>query len=139
MGTETGPKRVLLVEDEPVIAMDLEMILRDAGYVVVGPATRLAQAMRMAEEEALDGAVLDINLNGERVFGVADVLARRNVPFVFVTGYDRSILPDGLARRPLVRKPYAARSILAKLQELFRSLREVPAAFGMGVSHGAEW
>ena len=76
MGMEAGPKRVLLVEDEPVVAMDLEMILRGAGYVVVGPATRLAEAMCMAEEEALDGAVLDVNLGGERVFSVAEALAR---------------------------------------------------------------
>ena len=137
MATEAGPKRVLLVEDEPVVAMDLEMILRGAGYVVVGPATRLAETMRMAEQEILDGGVLDINLDGERVFGVAEVLARRNVPFVFVTGYDRNILPDGLARRPLVRKPYAARSILTKLQELFRCFCEVPSSFGMGAPHGA--
>jgi DNA-binding response OmpR family regulator len=120
------------------VAMDLEMILRGAGYVVVGPATRLAQAMSLAEQEDIDGAVLDVNLGGEHVFGVAEVLARRNVPFVFVTGYDRNILPDELAQRPLVRKPYVARSILTKLQELFRSLAEVPNSLGIGMPHGAK-
>jgi CheY-like chemotaxis protein len=109
--------RVLVVEDEALIAMDLGAALRGAGCEVVGPVARPDRALGHVDAGAIDAAVLDINLGGETVFAVADALARREVPFVFVTGYDRGALPERLRDRPLLGKPYSARSVLALLGE----------------------
>ena len=79
--------KVLVVEDEYLVATLMENMLASAGCVVAGPIPRLAQALDAASSEACDVAVLDVNLAGERVYPVADILAQRNVPFVFVTGY----------------------------------------------------
>src|SRR5882724_2298726 len=83
--------RVLLVEDEYLVAALIEEILEIAGCIVTGPIPRLAQAVDAADHEACDAAVLDVNLAGERIYPVADILSRRNIPFVFVTGY--GVLP----------------------------------------------
>ncbi len=119
--TEAGGRRrrVLVVEDEALIAMDVEAALRQAGYDVVGPLSRLAQAVGAAGAEAgLDAAVLDVNLGGERIFPAADVLAARGVPFVFLTGYGREVLPDRFRDRPAARKPYSARVLLMLLSRV---------------------
>ncbi len=116
MGGAIEGMRVLVVEDEPLIAMDLGSALRGAGCEVVGPVSRLDRALRHVDEGGLDAAVLDINLGGETVFALADVLALRDVPFVFLTGYDRSALPERLRDRPLSGKPFSSRSLLALLE-----------------------
>ena len=85
--------RVLVVEDEFVIALEVEDALRRAG--VVGPAATPEDAARLAPEEPLDAAVLDVELRGGRVFPAADALAHRSVPFVFLTGYTPVMLPAG--------------------------------------------
>ena len=79
--------KVLVVEDEYLVASLIENMLQFAGCVVCGPIPRLAPALEAADTEACDVAVLDINLAGQWVYPVAETLARRNVPFVFVTGY----------------------------------------------------
>jgi CheY-like chemotaxis protein len=79
--------RVLVVEDEFLVAMLIEDMLRSAGCVVSGPVPRLAAALDAVNGGTFDAAVLDVNLAGDRIDPVADVLCRRNVPFVFVTGY----------------------------------------------------
>jgi CheY-like chemotaxis protein len=85
--------RVLLVEDEFLIAEDLASVLSAAGATVVGPAYTVAGALSLIESgDALDGAVLDVNLKGEAVFPVADALLSRSIPFVFTTGYDKQYL-----------------------------------------------
>lgn len=99
-------RRILVVEDELMIAMLIDDLLRDAGCEVVGPMPRLAPALQAAGSEAgLDGALLDINLAGELVSPVADRLAERGVPFVFLTGYGWHMLPERFHSRPLVTKP----------------------------------
>ena len=80
-------KRILLVEDEPMIAFALEDLIDELGYAVVGPAHRLSDALVLAANSAIDAAVLDVNLNEESSFPVADLLVSRGVPFVFATGY----------------------------------------------------
>jgi CheY-like chemotaxis protein len=90
-----GDLRILLVEDEAIIAIMLEDMLADLGCEVVGPAASIAEATRMARSEALGGAFLDVNLGGESVYPVADLLAARGIPFVFVSGYG----PAGIAAR----------------------------------------
>jgi DNA-binding response OmpR family regulator len=109
--------RLLVVEDEMLVALSLEDQLADAGYEVVGPAFSLDEAMRLAESEPLDGAVLDINLAGEKAYPVADLLARRGVPFVYVTGFGQAGLRDADRGRPMLQKPY----VFANLEAIVRA------------------
>lgn len=100
-------RRILVVEDEYLIAEELGAAFRDIGAVVLGPVSNSQDALRviMAEDGRLDGAVLDLNLRGEMAFGVADALIENRVPFVFATGYDKSILPHRYAHLPHCEKP----------------------------------
>lgn len=82
-----APRRILLVEDEPMIAFALEDMVIDLGFEVVGPAFRLADALDLAGSEQFDVAVLDVNLNEQRSYAVADLLKDRGIPFLFATGY----------------------------------------------------
>ena len=99
-------RRVLVVEDEVMVAWTLEDMLADLGCEVVGPAARVDQALAMIEAVAVDAAVLDVNLNGERSYPVADALAARGVPFVFSTGYNKSSLHAGYLGFPMLQKPF---------------------------------
>lgn len=109
--------RLLVVEDEPLVALALEDQLADAGYEVVGPAFSLQEALRLAESEALDGAVLDINLAGEKVYPVADLLAKRDVPFVYVTGFGQAGMRASDEGRPLLQKPCSFPTLDAIVRE----------------------
>ncbi|MBX3501373.1 MAG: response regulator [Alphaproteobacteria bacterium] len=95
-----------------MVAAQIEQTLLDAGAIVVGPVGQLDDAIRLAESEALDGAVLDINLNGERCFGAASVLARRGIPFFFASGYGVGILPDDMREVPLLGKPFSQHELI---------------------------
>jgi len=110
--------RVLVVEDEFLVATLIQDMLESAGYLVLGPIPRLAEALDAAGREAYDAAVLDVNLAGERVYPVAEVLSRRNVPFVFVTGYAGGALPDEYADRPRLCKPFKVVDLLGTLSNL---------------------
>jgi PAS domain S-box-containing protein len=101
---ETG-NRVLLVEDEILVAMMMRDILTELGFVVVGPFSRLSEAMVAAVHEDIDAGIIDINLGGEFVYPVADVLAARKIPFVFVTGYGVESIDGRFAYVPIVKKP----------------------------------
>ena len=114
-------RRILVVEDETIASWSLEQMLADLGYEVVGPAARVKQALAMIETEAIDAGVLDINLNGEKCYPVADVLAARGVPFVFSTGYNKESLPDGYRDFPMLQKPYDTAALAAVLSELLTS------------------
>jgi DNA-binding response OmpR family regulator len=96
---------VLLVEDEMCLAMMLQDILEDAGYRVV-KAARVPGALALAEAEAIDAAILDVNLAGKEVFPVADELRRRGVPFMFASGYGERGLPGEFSDCPVLQKPY---------------------------------
>ncbi len=98
--------RFLVVEDEFFVAAYIEGLLNEEGLEVVGPVSTLDEAKRMASEQAIDGALLDINLGGDRVDDVADILARRNVPFIFVTAYGRNNIPPGHRDAAIVHKPF---------------------------------
>lgn len=97
--------RVLLVEDQALIAMEFEALLADQGCSVVGPFTSVEEAMDAATREPLDGGVLDVHLADELSFPLACVLKARGVPFIFVTGLSRSVLPPDLASTPILTKP----------------------------------
>ena len=97
--------RVLVLEDEWVIAELIQDALEEAGFEVVGPAGRISQALALLENQKCDAAVLDMNLHGEHSFRVAEELAARSTPFVFVSGYSTAVLPPAFIDRPLMQKP----------------------------------
>jgi CheY-like chemotaxis protein len=100
--------RLLVVEDEMLVALALEEMLGDFGCVVVDVAGTVDRGLALADKLALDGAILDINLGGEKVFPVAERLAERGVPFVFCTAYGTAALPPSFAKAPTLAKPYDA-------------------------------
>ncbi|HEY2048560.1 MAG TPA: response regulator [Caulobacteraceae bacterium] len=105
-------RRVLVVEDEMMIAMLVEDMLADLGCSVVGPAHGLQAAMDLAEDaKDLDAALLDVNLAGQPVFAVADVLRAKNVPIIFCTGYGDAGLRDADRGAPVLQKPYRAKDL----------------------------
>jgi len=109
-------QHVLIVEDDALIALELEDTLREAGYAVVGPAGSVRAALGcLADHRFLDGAVLDINLGDEDVFSVADALSAQQIPFLFLTGHSNAVLPSRHKTRPVLRKPYLAAALLATL------------------------
>ena len=112
-------KRVLIVEDAVLLALELETGLSDAGAQVVGPACELAEAMSLLAGQ-IDAAVLDANLNGLAVTPVAEALAARGVPFVFATGYGDSGAPMGFDA-PIIRKPYDVTQVAAAVGALLAS------------------
>jgi two-component sensor histidine kinase/CheY-like chemotaxis protein len=97
--------RLLIVEDEPLIGLELAERLEQAGCHVLSPIGTEVDALRLIEGEQFDGALLDANLHGRPVNGIAAALTRRKVPFVFVTGYGRAGLPGGYDQVPLLSKP----------------------------------
>ena len=101
---ETG-NRILLVEDEILVAMMMKDILTELGFSVIGPFSRLAEAMVAAVHDDIDAGIIDINLGGEFVYPVADVLAARKIPFVFVTGYGVESIDGRFGYVPIVKKP----------------------------------
>lgn len=110
-----APRRILVVEDEALVAMMVQDLLQDGGYTVVGPASRIAVALRLAENEALEAAVLDVNVAGETIFPVADILAGRGIPVVFLTGYGRGGLPEPYRRHAVIDKPIDPEKLTAAL------------------------
>jgi PAS domain S-box-containing protein len=117
--------RILLVEDEPLVALDLRYELEDAGATVIGVARTVAEALESIRANQVDVALLDGNLKGEPVDDVAELLTKRGVQFCFVSGYGREHLPEGYDAAPLIEKPFRPdmlRSILTNL--LSRDLAE---------------
>ncbi len=109
--------RVLVVEDDALLGMDLEQILLQAGCTVRGPCPTLDEALKAAADEMPDVAVLDMNLRGVMVFPVADLLADSAVPFIIVSGHTRTMLPARHRTRPFLTKPFDGRRLLALLRE----------------------
>ncbi|CDX23702.1 Response regulator receiver protein [Mesorhizobium sp. ORS 3324] len=105
--------KILVVEDSFLVALDLSDELTDAGCDVVGPAPSVEQALQQIDGVELDGAVLDVNLQGERSFPLAEHLATRDVPFVFLTGYDSStVFPEQFRDSPRLSKPVETRQLI---------------------------
>ena len=110
--------RVLLVEDEYYIADDLCQALEGCGAEVVGPVPSLDKALPLAESERLTCAVLDINLRGESGLKVAEALHRRNVPFVYSTGYSSTSVPDNLKGAAHLEKPFRVEELLHAVSQV---------------------
>ncbi len=98
--------RIMVAEDEYMLADELCTELSDAGAIVLGPAGTVEDAVGLISAQPhIDGAILDVNLQGEMIFSVADLLAGRKVPFVFTTGYDASVIPARFAHVARCEKP----------------------------------
>jgi CheY-like chemotaxis protein len=115
-----GGRRVLLVEDEMILAWLIRDMLAELGCVAIGPAATVDQALAMIDAEAIDAAVLDVNLNGHMSYPVADALVARGVPFVFATGYDKDRLPETYKAVPVLQKPYHQSELSDALAKLLR-------------------
>ncbi len=110
--------RILVVEDEPLVAMLIEDELEAAGYEVLGPAPSTERALRLIAEHQFEAALVDANLNGRPVDGVVVALAARGVPFAFATGYGRDALPASCRDAPLLAKPFSHERLLAVVEQL---------------------
>lgn len=105
--TDVAGLRILVVEDETLVAINLESMLEDLGCIVACLAMRYEQAERMVEDASgIDVAVLDVNIGGRKVFPIAQRLADKGVSLLFATGYGRAGLPDEWQDRPVLQKPY---------------------------------
>jgi DNA-binding response OmpR family regulator len=122
MTVSTGPvgggRRVIVVEDEMMIAMLLEDMLTDLGHTVVGVAGRLDSALALARETDADMAILDVNLSGEVSFPVAKVLTERGLPFMFATGYGVLGLEPPFQNTLTLKKPFELKDLSQALQQL---------------------
>jgi CheY-like chemotaxis protein len=107
--------RVLLVEDEILVAMLLEDMLAELGHTIIGPVARLDKAVEMARSETLDLAILDVNLNGKEAYPVAEALDMRGIPLVFATGYGTGGLRAPYRNRPTLSKPFLRRDLVQAL------------------------
>jgi CheY-like chemotaxis protein len=117
--------RILVVEDEALIAMQLKLDLEAEGNVVIGPFGRLSEALRAAHEDNFDIALIDINLGADNSAPIAEILDRRLVPFAFTTGYnDLIFLPPPLRKYPRLTKPYNPVDVKDLVARLHRSALE---------------
>ena len=99
-------RRVFIIEDESMVTMLLEDILADIGCEIAGMAFRFADALEKARSLSFDVAIVDVNLNGQHTFPIADVLSQRGLAFVFSTGYGAATIPPALQHAPVLQKPY---------------------------------
>jgi DNA-binding response OmpR family regulator len=120
---ETKTRHVLIVEDEMQAALKLEDMLVELGHVVVAVATHIMRALTLASESKIDFAILDLNLAGTLSFPVADVLRRRDLPFMFASGYGNHGLTESYRNEFVLVKPYG----LHELEEAIRKVVTTPA------------
>ena len=109
--------RVFVVEDEFAVLLLVEDMLAELGCEIAGTASRMQDALALVNSLAFDAAVLDVNINGEPVSPVAEVVAARGLPLVFSTGYGRSGLESRWQNRPVLQKPYRIEDFAAALQD----------------------
>jgi two-component sensor histidine kinase len=129
-GASTGApalasRRFLVVDDEPLVALDMVAGLEEAGAQIAGPAGTAAEALRIIESTSLDGAMLDANLHGQPVDEIAAALTCRNVPFVFVTGYGRDGLPSAFVGAAMLGKPFSQEQLLEAATQLLEHRPDV--------------
>ena len=109
--------RVLVVEDQAPIALQLEDMLVESKCEVVGPASRVGQALRLLSENTVDTAVLDLNIAGELVYPVADALEARGLPYIFATGYSPDDVASRYSHHRVLQKPFSRRIFLKAIRE----------------------
>jgi CheY-like chemotaxis protein len=118
MTISSSSPRLLVVEDEYLIRMLLEDMLGDLGYGVAAAVGTLSEARQLAASGEFNAAILDVNLDGQEIYPVADILADRGLPFVFVTGYGERSLPEPYRGRPALQKPFQAEQLKTTLAGL---------------------
>lgn len=111
-------RRVLVVEDDMMIALLIEEVLQSLGCTVIGPVGKLHAALRLATEEAIDAAVLDVTIRGGEVFPVAERLMARGIPFALASGYGDWALPEMFRNKPRLTKPFSVQQLTARVQAL---------------------
>ena len=117
--TNAAP-RILVVEDEYLIRMLLEDMLTDLGYEIAGAVGTIAEASELAAKADFNIAILDVNLDGQEIYPVAHILAKRGVPFVFVSGYGDGSLAEPFRDRPALQKPFQADQLKNTLARLLQ-------------------
>jgi two-component SAPR family response regulator len=117
-GPAASGKSVLVVEDEMLLALDLEYMLKRQGHQVIGPAATVGAGLELARSGQPDAAILDVRLRGETVFPLAELLIERGVPFVFLTGYGRIDIPADMRAAPRLQKPVSEDDLMGALQPL---------------------
>jgi len=120
VASDVADKRVLLVEDEPLVSMMLADMLSAFGHKVDGPYSRFSDAMLAAKTSNLQAGILDVNLGGEKTYAVADILTDRKIPFAFVTGYGPDSIVSAFSHAPVLQKPIEAAKLHALLQQIVR-------------------
>ena len=126
MMSENNPsagKRVLVVEDELMIRMLLQDMLTDLGHTLAGEAGRIEDALALAKESEFDLAILDVNLNGQPISPVVEILVARGLPFVFATGYGQRGVPEPYRRTPTLQKPFQADALARAIEAVAPSTR----------------
>jgi DNA-binding response OmpR family regulator len=118
MSGEFAGRKVLIIEDDYLIADELREELLGRGAVVIGPVGNLMSALSLLSHEVPDAAIVDVNLEGSFAFPVLEELDRRSVPFLLVTGYNSVSLPENWRSRPRVTKPLAPAALLKRLAEV---------------------
>jgi DNA-binding response OmpR family regulator len=110
--------KVLIVEDEPAIALEIESILSRVGFAIAGCVASVDRALDVIERRKCDIALLDANLHGESVEPVAAALTQRRIPFLFVSGYGRVFLPERFLDAPLLSKPFEPAELIRRVRQL---------------------
>ena len=118
MAGDLQGKRILVIEDEYFIAADLKRALAEQGAIVIGPAGDLQQGVALVNNEQIDAAVLDVNLEGAKSYPIAEQLARQSVPYLLLTGYDCWSLPEDYKTVPRLPKPFQMNAVLEAVSGL---------------------
>ena len=121
MDTSIEGRRIFVVEDESVITMLLQDMLEELNCEVVSLASRFQDALDKAKTLSFEVAILDVNLNGQRTFPIAEALTERGLPFIFATGYGAAAVPETFRDAPVLQKPF-------RLADLERAVRNALAA-----------
>jgi CheY-like chemotaxis protein len=116
-------KRVLVVEDELMIRMLLQDMLADLGHTLAGEAGRIEEALALAKEGEFDVAILDVNLNGQPISPVVEILIKRGLPFVFATGYGQRGVPEPYRNTPTLQKPFQANALAQAIEAAALAIR----------------
>lgn len=109
-------KRILVIEDELMIRMLLQDMLSDLGYTLAGEAGRIEEAVALAKQGEFDVAILDVNLNGQPIVPVVEILVERGLPFVFATGYGQRGVPEPYRQTPTLQKPFQSDALAQAIE-----------------------
>ena len=112
-------RRILVIEDSPVVAPFTVELLKELGFEVVGPAPNMAAARALEDDDKIDAALLDVYIRGERVFPICELLESRGVPFILTSGYADWQVPDKWRDRPRLQKPYTIDQVEEALSACF--------------------